>query len=408
MFTADGIPSTGTVVFNPTTGTGTLTADFDNDPSNGNEMINFSLVVNEDGTYDFTLDQVITPVVTLSTADGQLPAGGPDPVQTLIVGETNIVFFATDPLASQTVAPSIAEAIELGEPDLNEDELQSRSAMINIEGTGVDGTGEFPFINDNQLMNVSTSGIGVGNNVLNGDSDPLVTAGDESFVVNTEPLLTQVKVFIDNSVGGYDPGPESLYYTVYDELGNASGPILVEAADLSPEPKRQVSFTIDWDGTDFIDAVQLTMGEGAIKIPVIEFTAGGVAPPNDILLDFQATLTDFDDDTSTSDFEVNLFGDETEGNFDYILEGGTNPDAFNADEAGIGSQYLVQGFDVNEDEVVLLNLADGFTLETLLDLGVGTAGNNDSRITSDGGPLSVIVEDVTLTPDKISTFDTLI
>ena len=65
------------------------------------------------------------------------------------------------------------------------------------------------------------------------------------------------------------------------------------------------SFTLDLetlkdDGTissgfgNSIDAVQFTMGFGDIKIPKIEVVVKGDNPPNDIFLDFSATLTDAD------------------------------------------------------------------------------------------------------------------
>jgi hypothetical protein len=223
----------------------------------------------------------------------------------------------------------------------------------DIEGTPGDGT--YPFINDTELMNVSTSGIGVGNNLLSGDNLAALGAADESFVVNPEPLLTKVKVFIDNSVGGYNTATENLYYRAFYADGTNSGDILVSA--LTSEAGGQTSFTINWDGTKYIDAVQLTMTRGSIKIPVIEFTTGTVSLANDLFLDFRATETDADTDKAESAFSVDLYGSELSPSlFDFALAG-TNgqQDAFNIDLAASLGAYWVGMFNATDnDKLVLL------------------------------------------------------
>ncbi|NEP88883.1 MAG: hypothetical protein F6K18_19710 [Okeania sp. SIO2C2] len=432
MVTPDGTTSTGTVTFDPNTGTGTLTADFDNDASNGDETIDFSLVVNQDGTYDFTLDEVIVPVVTLSTDEGQLPAGGPDPVQTLSFVDNDFVFFAVDADTANSGGSfepvDIVSAIESGESDLTEAQLEASAAPPIGDNT-------FPFIREEIEMNVSTTGIGVGNNVFqgfdptggtSGDIDPFDPAElpnfDESFVINPEPLASSVKVFISKTAGGFAPPgsgataaqTDYLYWNLYDELGNNNGPNLVEFSDVFDEAgpggtgENLWSFTIDIDDVtiagDFIDAVQFTMGFGDIKIPKIEVEVRGNTPPNDILLDFQATITDADDDPASSDFEIDLSGFESTtapSEFDYLLEGGTigsSPEAFNAlDQADPLNEYLIKNFDTSEDTLVLNNLAGGagsFNLDTTQNV-IGTSAP-DSIITSNAGLLNVIVEDATL------------
>ena len=248
---------------------GTLTADFDNDPGNGDETINFSLTANLDGTYVFTLDEVIVETITLSTDQGQLPAGGPDPVQTLSFDSTDFVFFAVDadtannpsnigtpiPLTVPPAPHSPESAIGLGEFDLTEEELQDLSAMSDRDpSTNADnlpGTGDFDFIRDEILMNVSNTGIGVNNNVLQGYDPDGGTDGsinafvpgdlpelDESFVLNPESLASEIKVFISKTAGGFlPPNPDSslqgtaaktdyLYWNLYDENGNFTDAIL--------------------------------------------------------------------------------------------------------------------------------------------------------------------------------------
>ena len=457
MVTADGDASIGTVsdfVYDTTEEMwiGLLTADFDNDPGNGDETIGFSLTVNEDGTYEFVLDEVALPVVTLSTDEGQLPAGGPDPVQTLsFLDGPDFVFFAVDagtatsdpsdigmaiPLTIPPAAESPDSPIGLGELDLTEAELQALSAMVNIEGTGVNGTDDFPFIRDEIEMNVSTSGIGVGNNVLQGQDLPGDDPGtinpfdsgafDESFVINPEPLASSVKVYISKTAGGFAP-PDSgataaktdyLYYNVYDELGNNSGPILVDFADVLDEAdvaaggtgENLWSFTVDAGSVpgDSIDAVQFTMGFGAIKIPKIEVVVSGDAPPNDIFLDFSATLTDADGDSATTAFAVDLVGNDIisdEEMFDYTLvDAGPGPDAFDVDVLVAGN-YLVQGFDPDpgDDELYdQLYLLNGSTYELNTgDFGAGDSGTDDSQILLAEGA-EIIVEDATLSDINIT------
>ena len=83
--------------------------------------------------------------------------------------------------------------------------------------------------------------IGVNNNNLNGASEgagtgtfagTTITSGDESFIVNPETVVDSVTVFIDNSVSGYNPATEDLFYTVYYTDGTVSGPTDVTAAML--------------------------------------------------------------------------------------------------------------------------------------------------------------------------------
>jgi len=167
-------------------------------------------------------------------------------------------------------------------------------------------------------MNVSTSGIGVNNNNLNGASEgsgtgifagTTITPGDESFVVNPEVAVDKVTVFIDNSVGGYNPATEDLYYTVYYTDGTVSAPTDVTANMLTPVTTGVAaggkSFDID-AGAKQIDAVQLTMGEGTIKVPVIQFSVEQAFNPEPLNMNLTATLTDKDGDTNKDTFSIAL------------------------------------------------------------------------------------------------------
>ncbi|UVL31973.1 DUF5801 repeats-in-toxin domain-containing protein [Pseudomonas donghuensis] len=318
---------------------GTLTGDFDNNAATADTTVDYTLTAFANGSYALDLVQGFASTIVLSSADGALAAGGPDPVRTLLIPEPDdpaipspseeIVFFSAKALASTA---DILTGIGLGEPDPTEAALQ---------------TNPLPAYIDPAAMNVSTSGIGVANNLFQGDNLAAISNADESFVINPESLLTAMKVFIDNSVGGYNTATEDLYYRIYYEDGTFSN--LIEVNTLTPEAGGQVSFLIEKQGTALIDAVQLTMARGEIKIPVIQFIQETENLASDIKLAFNATLTDKDGDTATSAFDANLFANEAaNATFDFILVGtGGERDAFNIDLSVAENLYQVTGFDVS-------------------------------------------------------------
>ncbi|WP_454868382.1 DUF5801 repeats-in-toxin domain-containing protein [Pseudomonas farris] len=329
---------------------GTLTGDFDNNPGTADTTIDYTLSALADGSYVLDLEQGFSSTVVLSSADGSLDAGGPDPVRTLLIPETDdpaipsaseeVVFFGVN---ATTTSGDIFTAIGPGEPDLTE---------AQVEGGG------FAFLGTAN-MNVSTSGIGVGNNNLDGNGTAGINSGDESFVINPETLLTGMKIFIDNSVQGYNPATEELYYTIFYADGTTSGsPTKVLAADLTPEAGGQTSFVIERTDAKLIDAVQLTMGLGTIKIPVIQFIQETASLASDIQLTFNATVTDRDGDSASSTFDANLFANDLTGAFDYTLVGTDDElDAFNVDLSFDENLYQITGFDADANlrDTLVLN-----------------------------------------------------
>ena len=327
---------------------GTLTGDFDNNVATANTTVDYTLTAYADGRYALDLVQGFSSTIVLSSADGSLAAGGPDSVRTLLIPQTSnpaipstseeIVFFSAKALASTA---DILTGIGLGAPDPTEAALQ---------------TNPLPSYIDPAAMNVSTSGIGVGNNVFQGDNLAAISAADESFVINPESLLTGMKVFIDNSVAGYNTATEDLYYRIYYADGSNSS--LVEVNTLTPEAGGQVSFLVQKEGSTLIDAVQLTMGRGDVKIPVIQFIQQSESLASDVQLAFSATLTDKDGDSATSTFAANLFAnDPANATFDFSLVGTIGKqDAFNIDLSVNENLYQVSGFDVGsgtQDKLVL-------------------------------------------------------
>ncbi|WP_423771071.1 DUF5801 repeats-in-toxin domain-containing protein [Pseudomonas sp. NLJ1] len=328
---------------------GTLTGDFDNNATTANTTIDYTLTAFANGSYTLDLVQGFSSVTTFSSANGSLDAGGPDPVRTLLIPKTNdptipsaseeIVFFSAKALASTA---DIFTGIGLGAPDPTEASLQTNPQPSYI---------------DPAAMNVSTSGIGVANNVLQGDNLAAISAADESFVINPETLLTGMKIFIDNSVAGYNTATEDLYYRIYYADGTTSN--LTEVNTLTPEAGGQVSFLVQKEGSTLIDAVQLTMGRGDIKIPVIEFIKETENLASDVKLQFSATLTDKDGDSASSTFDANLFANEPDNApFDFTLVGTTGQrDAFNVDLSTDELLYQVSGFDAGagQRDTLVLN-----------------------------------------------------
>nr|WP_223534381.1 DUF5801 repeats-in-toxin domain-containing protein [Pseudomonas sp. GL-B-16] len=327
---------------------GTLTGDFDNNAATANTTVDYTLTAFADGRYALDLVQGFSSTIVLSSASGSLSPGNPDPVRTLLIPQTNdpaipstseeIVFFSAKALASTS---DILTGIGLGAPDPTEATLQ---------------TPPLPSYIDPANMYVSTAGIGVGNNVFQGDNLAAISAADESFVINPESLLTGMKVFIDNSVAGYNTATEDLYYRIYYADGTHSNQ--VEVNTLTPEAGGQVSFLVEKEGTSLIDAVQLTMGRGDIKIPVIQFIQQSESLASDVQLAFSATLTDKDGDSATSTFAANLFANEpANAPFDFTLVGTAGEqDAFNIDLSVNENLYQVTGFDVGsgvQDKLVL-------------------------------------------------------
>ncbi|UVK96642.1 DUF5801 repeats-in-toxin domain-containing protein [Pseudomonas sp. B21-048] len=327
---------------------GTLSGDFDNNAATADTSVDYTLTAFANGRYALDLVQGFSSEIVLSTADGALGAGGPDPVRTLLIPEQDpptipspseeIVFFTAKALASTS---DILTGIGLGEPDPTETTLQ---------------TNPLPSYIDPRAMNVSTAGIGVANNLFQGDNQAAISAADESFVINPESLLTGMRVFIDNSVGGYNTATEDLYYRAFYEDGTFSN--LIEVNTLTPEAGGQVSFLIESDGTNLIDAVQLTMARGEIKIPTIQFIQESESLASDVQLTFNATLTDKDGDSATSTFDANLFAnDSVDALFDFSLVGtGGERDAFNIDLSVDENLYQVTGFDASA------NLRDALVL----------------------------------------------
>ncbi|WP_210327755.1 hypothetical protein, partial [Mesorhizobium silamurunense] len=283
----------GNYVFN-----GTITDDFTNDGVVNPQPVAFKLTFDAvdpgSGTYNIQLTTPPGSITTISTANGSLGAGGPDPVQTLTIGNRAIVFSAV----KATTATGPIEA-----------NLDKTEAQIQ--------TNPLPSYIDPAAMNVSTSGIGVANNNFEGNAlggvDGQTTKGgayDESFVVDpTAFLVSSMKIFIDNSVGGYDPSTEGLFYRTYTRNPDNSITVgaITKVTTLTSEAGGQVSFVIpSIDQKNDLDAVQLFMGSGTVKVPVIEFNISNTFNPEPLNMNFTATIADGDNDTKSDPFSIQV------------------------------------------------------------------------------------------------------
>jgi hypothetical protein len=321
--------------------TGSVTGDLDNNAGTPDVTEHFTMTVFPNGTYNIDLVEGFGSTVTESTANGSLGAGGPDAVQTLTVGTDPIVFFSAVPTAS--ASDLITFGTKLGQPDFTEAQLESahNTTIINFA----------------KAMNVSTSGIGDSNNNLQGDALAAIGTADESFVANPGTQFTSAKVFVDNSVQGYGySGGERMYYRILYADGTDSGQVLI-TQDLGLANKGQpTTFTIDGGGK-LIDAIQLTMATGVVKIPEIQFITTINNLADGLKLGFNASIPDGDGDTATSAFQANLAANAIGGAFDFVLNGtASSLDWFNVDLTQSATKYQVNGFDTGttRDKLVLL------------------------------------------------------
>jgi hypothetical protein len=296
----------GNYVFN-----GTINDDFNGDGVP--DAVSFKLTFNpNNNTYNINVTTPPTTIMTFDTSQGSLASGGPDPVQALTFSSgpaagQSVVFFgavatapATDGVVDST-PNDIEDLVGLGQPDLTKSQIDAFLTPTN----------KIPsLINSSTQMNVSNSGIGINNNNLDG-SGAGIQSTDESFVVNPSQLVDKLTVFIDNSVGGYDPTTEDLEYRVYYSDGTVGANTKVGAGDLtavtSGPLKGDHSFNIsDVAGGPKIDAVQLTMANGVVKIPDIQFAIQQTFTPQSLNMNLTATLTDGDNDTSKQQFSIAL------------------------------------------------------------------------------------------------------
>lgn len=384
QYVADGIDmSLGTYELGPD-GDIVFHGVLDLDGVAGGETAAFDLTFRSDGTYVFNLAGGFSSTFEFSTANGSLPAGDPDPVQTLPIEDPDnpgpiidyTVFFAVDPTST---AAEVNTA------------LDADTDYATFEGTleGLAGTTGYEIIGPDWLMNVSSSGIGVGNNVLQGavlddgadgeTATPDFGADDESFVVNPETPFTSMTVYVDNSVGGFDApveggsldGKELLYYRVFFTDGTASDYQLVYDGDLEGGgPGQQSYFYIDIDDYSpdagvYIEAVQLTMDAGAIKIPVIEFAQEIVDVADSLEINLTASMTDADFDTIISDFVISALTDDNPEaeTTDLTLTGTAAAESFNIDLTYGIEAWTIDGFLDETDTITLLNAPEHYTIE---------------------------------------------
>jgi len=323
--------------------TGSVTGDLDNDTNTADITEHFTMTVLANGTYNIDLVEGFQSTFTESTANGTLGAGGPDAVQTLTVGTDHIVFFSAVPTAS--VADLVSQGTQLGTPDFTEAQLETAHPAV---------------IDFTRAMNVSTSGIGDGNNNLDGDANAAIGNADESFVANPGTEFTSAKVFIDNSVTGYNfTGGERLYYRLIYADGSTDGAgdgeVLV-STNIATTGSKPVAFTVVGSGKP-IDAIQLTMAKGTVKIPEIQFITTTNSLADSLQLAFTASIKDGDGDSATSNFVANLSANALGSAFDFVLNGTANAlDWFNVDLTQSQTKFQVNGLDTGttRDKLVLL------------------------------------------------------
>src|SRR5262249_14327886 len=145
--------------------TGSVTGDLDNNPATPDVTEHFTMTVFANGTYNIDLVEGFESTLTFSSANGQLKAGSPDSVKTLQIPLApqatidNVVFFSVVPTASTANVQALIGSDVGGAYDPTEGQL---------EGTQPLPPGKPPLpsgVIDTRQVVVSTSGIGVDNNV---------------------------------------------------------------------------------------------------------------------------------------------------------------------------------------------------------------------------------------------------
>jgi hypothetical protein len=128
-----------------------------------------------------------------------------------------------------------------------------------------------------------------------------------------------------------------------------------------------VPFTIDGGGKP-IDAIQLTMATGTVKIPEIQFVTVTNSLADGLKLGFTANIADGDGDTASSAFVANLSANALGSPmFDFMLNGTAGAlDWFNIDLTQSQTKFQVNGFDTGatRDKLVLLgDAASTFSID---------------------------------------------
>jgi hypothetical protein len=154
-----------------------------------------------------------------------------------------------------------------------------------------------------------------------------------------------------------------------------------------------------------IDAVQLTMGRGTIKINKIEFTVATEDIADPIYMNFNATLTDRDGDQDASAFAVDI---ETDPNplvapdltyTDHEVrtsQTDDQPDVFNFYMTGSETSWVVNGFDTGIDTLALHGVTAGNVSINATggdDIITVDVGGTDKTITLVNGPEMVVETD---------------
>ena len=136
------------------------------------------------------------------------------------------------------------------------------------------------------------------------------------------------------------------------------------------------------------------MGDGTIKIPVIEFTIETTLAAPPIELGLTATLTDKDGDQASDKFQINLQTDPTPGAIDgFALTGLAVANSYNVDLALPDTKWTINGFDSATDTLVLLNPTGA--------ISVVTSAAGDDVITVGSKTVTVVNGAAELQPDDI-------
>ena len=318
---------------------GLITDDFDGDGEN--DEFRFDLIVNADGTYVIDLEEGFTSTTTVSSSVGTVSASGPFPSQQVDIPDDinpteTIVFTGVDD--------------DISEQDIKDFILGNTADEINNAVNTNPNSQPAGLLTDE--MNLANGQVGVNNQLFN-DSDQQGGGDKDSMVI--DPLLSSASSFDINITANqpFDLG-ESMSYKVFYDNGTVENGTLNGTGALK--------YTIEADPLiGLIDAVQLTMEEGTVKIGSVSANVVTTTVAEPVSLDFSAVLTDLDGDsasdgdggTTSSGFTIDLLTPIAENDSFTVEANEDNGDS--PPNSSVSGNLLTNDFNPGVDPLTVIN-----------------------------------------------------
>jgi len=356
--------------------------------------VGFSLHLNGDGTYSLTLDAAVTNV-TITPEEFKSAVVASGPTSTYLISYTDT--------ATGTVETATVSAAPTGQ----------HLTLIGADNAAGSATETYSATTTGTLINASSDGIGIGNNVLSSYvSGSTLTA--ESLTYNPSTPAEDITLFFKaTGANGFGQGSADVLYITLTGSNGENETILLDSrygdfvvnADHSLTPITSssgdytggalTSYTVDtptgWNG---IDSVSVTTGfytvEGHhgssigttdVKVAFGFTTTTTTVVDQNVQLDFTATVTDSDGSTDHASFIVQSDTDHSfvgTDSADYIV-GTSGADTLTGNGGddiligGAGADTLTGGAGADTFVWHLADVTKGSTTDTVKDFS-----SNDS------------------------------